>query len=499
MLVTSFELELPELDAVVGCLRTVPQEVETIVKETIHGFNASHLPPPKEGVIRMEANGGFILQKISDEKCYIRAVIHLDLKLDLVPTWVINFLGRQVVGHGFRLYLKRSLRPTDTPEKSELIHETYARPWQTKWADSSSQADKQLMQRLLLRNKAHPGPIYSSLGCQSLELTHLQKKPVVQRDQEDPGAVHVDVVLPFEWKFRGWVTKLRVVNREDFPQEIVLDSKVDTISSICEWTWGGWLEIKTLVAASSPDEFNVRKAKRTTFTRYLPAWEKQECDALVSSWRKRVTDYESGSEEAKEITQRVNAAEMAFEWFGGNQGAHLHALKHAPGGAQVETCVRAIQQTMESSKIHGEALWVSRFLHLNPWNLSVFGFRHPSRLPFVLGRLDALDDRRILPRLGVRKECVRERSNCVRIDAAELLDQLVPSPARQARCVVEREGMENVAFVWVQPDGELRGIQATQTSRDGSFPLHRGRRIPESLSPRETVAALKSNGLDGIF
>ncbi|EFJ04379.1 hypothetical protein SELMODRAFT_432470 [Selaginella moellendorffii] len=94
-----------------------------------------------------------------------------------------------------------------------------------------------------------------------------------------------------------WVTKLRVVNREDFPQEIVLDSKVDTISSIYE--------------------FNVRKAKRTTFTRYLPAWEKHEYDALVSSWRKRVTDYESGSEEAKEITQRVNAAEMAFEWFGG--------------------------------------------------------------------------------------------------------------------------------------------------------------------------------------
>ncbi|EFJ04350.1 hypothetical protein SELMODRAFT_432499 [Selaginella moellendorffii] len=124
--------------------------------------------------------------------------------------------------------------------------------------------------------------------------------------------------------FKG--NKLRVVNREDFPQEIVLDSKM--------------VGNKTLVAASSPDEFNVRKAKRTTFTRYLPAWEKHEYDALVSSWRKRVTDYESGSEEAKEITQRVNAAEMVFEWFGGNQGVHLHALKHAPGGAQVETCMR---------------------------------------------------------------------------------------------------------------------------------------------------------------
>ncbi|EFJ04841.1 hypothetical protein SELMODRAFT_432043 [Selaginella moellendorffii] len=102
MLVTSFKLELPELDAVVGCLRTVPQEAETIVKETIHGFNASHLPPPKEGVIRMEAN-----------------VIHLDLKLDLVPTWVINFLGRQVVGHGFRLYLKT----VSSVKESKVFHE----------------------------------------------------------------------------------------------------------------------------------------------------------------------------------------------------------------------------------------------------------------------------------------------------------------------------------------------------------------------------------------
>ncbi|EFJ11908.1 hypothetical protein SELMODRAFT_425869 [Selaginella moellendorffii] len=112
-----------------------------------------------------------------------------------------------------------------------------------------------------------------------------------------------------------------------------------------------WMLCCHLNGNSGVDEFNVRKAKRTTFTRYLPAWEKQEYDALVSSWRKRVTDYESGLEEAKEITQRVNAAEMAFEWFGGNQGAHLHALKHAPGGAQVETCVRAIQQTMVLRRI----------------------------------------------------------------------------------------------------------------------------------------------------
>ncbi|EFJ21098.1 hypothetical protein SELMODRAFT_417734 [Selaginella moellendorffii] len=78
----------------------------------------------------------------------------------------------------------------------------------------------------------------------------------------------------------------------------------------------------------------------------------------------------------------------------------------------------------------------------------------------------------ILLRLGVGKGCVGERSNCVRIDAVELLDQLVPSPARQARCVVEREGMENVAFVSVQPDGELRGIQmaAFRCTEEDEYP-----------------------------
>ncbi|EFJ13454.1 hypothetical protein SELMODRAFT_424599 [Selaginella moellendorffii] len=114
------------------------------------------------------------------------------------------------------------------------------------------------------------------------------------------------ILVPFMWMLcchlngnsgvgkSAFLWYFRVVNREDFPQEIVLDSKVDY-------------------------HLIDQKAKRTTFTRYLPAWEKHEYDALVSSWRKRVTDYKSGSEEAKEIMQRVNAAEMVFELFGGSR------------------------------------------------------------------------------------------------------------------------------------------------------------------------------------
>jgi len=35
-----------------------------------------------------------------------RIVVDLDMKLDLVPPWLINFIARQLVGHGYKLYQK---------------------------------------------------------------------------------------------------------------------------------------------------------------------------------------------------------------------------------------------------------------------------------------------------------------------------------------------------------------------------------------------------------
>ncbi|EFJ13453.1 hypothetical protein SELMODRAFT_424597 [Selaginella moellendorffii] len=135
---------------------------------------------------------------------------------------------------------------------------------------------------------------------------------VVQRDEEDPGAVHVDVVLPFEWKFGGLVylhssmiyesratvlmfegDKLRVVNREDFPQEIVLDSKVD------------YHLIDQRVQCQKSQADNVHSLSACVGKAQV------RCSCVfLEETRDRLR-------EAKEIMQRVNAAEMAFEWFGG--------------------------------------------------------------------------------------------------------------------------------------------------------------------------------------
>jgi hypothetical protein len=54
----------------------------------------------------MDLSGGFVLQKIGHNCNFFRTVVDLDMKLDLVPPWLINFMARQLAGHGYKLYQK---------------------------------------------------------------------------------------------------------------------------------------------------------------------------------------------------------------------------------------------------------------------------------------------------------------------------------------------------------------------------------------------------------
>lgn len=40
--------------------------------------------------------------------CIYRTIISMDMKLDFVPPWMINFISRQVAGQGLKLYQKVS-------------------------------------------------------------------------------------------------------------------------------------------------------------------------------------------------------------------------------------------------------------------------------------------------------------------------------------------------------------------------------------------------------
>ncbi|CAN1277749.1 Putative pentatricopeptide repeat-containing protein At5g06400, mitochondrial [Linum perenne] len=70
-----------------------------------HGYTKDGIPEA-EDVVRADLVGGFALQKVTSTRSYFRTIATVDLKLDFVPPALINFISRQLIGSGFKLYQK---------------------------------------------------------------------------------------------------------------------------------------------------------------------------------------------------------------------------------------------------------------------------------------------------------------------------------------------------------------------------------------------------------
>ncbi|EFJ13931.1 hypothetical protein SELMODRAFT_446106 [Selaginella moellendorffii] len=122
------------------------------------------------------------------------------------------------------------------------------------------------------------------------------------------------------WDFNG--SSLRVIDKKDYPLEQIESTEVDYHLIDQKIAPGRTLGVRAVVAAS-PEEGNTKAARklRMTYTRYLPVWDKQEFDALVQSWKRRadLMPRPDGnlSVKAEHIYRRVDAADLAYDWFGG--------------------------------------------------------------------------------------------------------------------------------------------------------------------------------------
>ncbi|CAN6810200.1 unnamed protein product [Brassica oleracea] len=56
--------------------------------------------------VRIDLVGGVAIQRVSPERSYLRYIVEFDIKLDLIPPSLINFMSRQLLGNGFRLFKK---------------------------------------------------------------------------------------------------------------------------------------------------------------------------------------------------------------------------------------------------------------------------------------------------------------------------------------------------------------------------------------------------------
>ncbi|KAL1291685.1 hypothetical protein HN51_060220 [Arachis hypogaea] len=105
--------------------------------KSITGFNSDVIPDAKDAV-RIDVVGGFALQKVTPERSYFRTIANLDIKLDFVPPSLINFISRQLVGSGFRLYQKAVASMMKNDELSKVLEEPlYVRVHQALYSSNS--------------------------------------------------------------------------------------------------------------------------------------------------------------------------------------------------------------------------------------------------------------------------------------------------------------------------------------------------------------------------
>ncbi|KAL0337090.1 UNVERIFIED_CONTAM: hypothetical protein Scaly_1984100 [Sesamum calycinum] len=125
-LIHYFAFEYFQDDLVVVLLNSI-SDTETIDTST-HGFTRDGIPDAEE-VVRIDVVGGFALQKVTANRSYFRTIASMDIKLDFVPPAIINFISRQLIGSGFKLYKKEVASVSKGDEKfcEALKEPLYAR------------------------------------------------------------------------------------------------------------------------------------------------------------------------------------------------------------------------------------------------------------------------------------------------------------------------------------------------------------------------------------
>ncbi|TXG58107.1 hypothetical protein EZV62_015936 [Acer yangbiense] len=100
-----FLFEYIQDDLIVVLMNTISDSDLKSIDKSTHGFTSDGIPEVKD-VVRIDFVGGFALQKVTPERSFFRTIATMDIKLDFVPPSLINFISRQLIGNGFRLYQK---------------------------------------------------------------------------------------------------------------------------------------------------------------------------------------------------------------------------------------------------------------------------------------------------------------------------------------------------------------------------------------------------------
>ncbi|CAO2149298.1 unnamed protein product [Urochloa humidicola] len=180
-----FELEYLKEDLVIVIMKTI-SDLDTINIRT-HGFSRDGIPEAGD-TVRIDVFGGFVLQRITKEKSFFRAIANMDIKLDFVPPWFINFISRQLIGSGHKLYQKAvsTVATCDEDYKRALRGPLYARIREYQESDDKAKVTT-------TQENATEVPLDSPILHNRLEVTNTtSNSEIVEEESEQNASLKLD-------------------------------------------------------------------------------------------------------------------------------------------------------------------------------------------------------------------------------------------------------------------------------------------------------------------
>lgn len=183
--------------------------------------------PEEKDVVRVDLVGGFALQKVTSERSYFRTIANMDIKVDFVPPSLINFISRQLIGNGFRLYQKvvASVMSSDKEEFSKALGDPlYARIREALYSTTTSASEVANSGELQQVAKIHPAE-YLVESKPGGEKDAFEEDKISQCANNDMSPT-MDATELENSKAFGEIVEL---DKEDIIQSVEDDEKVSVI------------------------------------------------------------------------------------------------------------------------------------------------------------------------------------------------------------------------------------------------------------------------------
>ncbi|KAK4380665.1 hypothetical protein RND71_002527 [Anisodus tanguticus] len=178
-------------DGLIVVLLNSISDIDSVDRST-HGYSKDGIPLPQD-VVRIDVVGGFAIQKVTDNRSYFRTIANMDIKLDLIPPSFINFVSRQLVGAGFKLYKKEvsSVTKGDEDFGDALKDPLYARIRKALYSDNMANGNAAL-ELLDLKKYVCQLDEEKINGNGALELKELKEETDVSLDERtENGALEL--------------------------------------------------------------------------------------------------------------------------------------------------------------------------------------------------------------------------------------------------------------------------------------------------------------------